>query len=439
MPFVVDTETTHYVPVSSMDHIIQLDQASGKELSLHAAAKEILQPKYTYTAHGFEWPDRRGIESTGFSRTLKNLLTAHLPSMIPNIDNTMIRTIEEQLEHCELDDQSYRKFSIQPNVKRLITIINNGIFFGPEFAQNEEFTNAALEYMDLVPAAAELVKIVPGVIAPFVASLVTQRHRASRTMHRFLAPVVQSRLEARANLEKQANEPVDCMQWLIDTSPKKQPWTVTRAVDEVLAVWFSSVPQLSMTASYTLYELAAHPDFCSLLRTESGSLAYGNFKTCAEGLVLMDSFIKECVRINPIDAISCRRKVLSPFEFSDGTRLSPGDWACVPQQAMWLDPKNFPNPHRFDPSRFAATNDRPSSQLTEVSETWVLWGYGRTACPGRFFATVLIKLLLANILLRYDLKIPEIGHGEKPAAKSFTWRSSIVPRDSMAILLKARP
>ena len=75
--------------------------------------------------------------------------------MIPNIDNTMIRTIEEQLEHCELDDrksqrrhatwilhsnhysESYRKFSIQPNVKRLITIINNGIFFGPEFGNND--------------------------------------------------------------------------------------------------------------------------------------------------------------------------------------------------------------------------------------------------------------------------------------------------------------
>lgn len=35
------------------------------------------------------------------------------------------------------------------------------------------------------------------------------------------------------------------------------------------------------------------------------------------------------------------------------------------------------------------------------------FGYGRHACPGRFFAANEIKLICAQILLNYDLKLPE--------------------------------
>lgn len=35
------------------------------------------------------------------------------------------------------------------------------------------------------------------------------------------------------------------------------------------------------------------------------------------------------------------------------------------------------------------------------------FGYGRHACPGRFFAATEIKLIVARILLDYDLKLPE--------------------------------
>lgn len=39
---------------------------------------------------------------------------------------------------------------------------------------------------------------------------------------------------------------MDCMQWLIDTSPRKNPWTPARMVGEIMAVWFGSVHQLAM-------------------------------------------------------------------------------------------------------------------------------------------------------------------------------------------------
>lgn len=35
------------------------------------------------------------------------------------------------------------------------------------------------------------------------------------------------------------------------------------------------------------------------------------------------------------------------------------------------------------------------------------FGYGRHACPGRFFATNEIKMVLARLILEYDIKMPD--------------------------------
>ena len=35
-----------------------------------------------------------------------------------------------------------------------------------------------------------------------------------------------------------------------------------------------------------------------------------------------------------------------------------------------------------------------------------MFGYGRHACPGRFFATNEIKMIVAKMILDYDIKMP---------------------------------
>lgn len=79
-------------------------------------------------------------------------------------------------------------------------------------------------------------------------------------MFEHLAPVIERRLEIRG--QEGPDKPVkrlppkeddmliipqiDCMQYLIDTSPRKTPWSVQRTIGEIMAVWFSSVHQLAM-------------------------------------------------------------------------------------------------------------------------------------------------------------------------------------------------
>jgi cytochrome P450 len=78
--------------------------------------------------------------------------------------------------------------------------------------------------------------------------------------------------------------------------------------------------------------------------------------------------------------------------------------------AMWGD-----NARDFDPYRFIRLEQDagklillPTSTLHSLS-----FGYGRHACPGRFFAAQEIKLLMAYFLHYYDLEL-EGSNGARP-------------------------
>lgn len=85
--------------------------------------------------------------------------------------------------------------------------------------------------------------------------------------------------------------------------------------------------------------------------------------------------------------MSTRRQAFQPFTFSNGTKLAVGDWACTPVHSMMLDPTNYPDPSHFSGFRFAdpgllqgAHPLQPQpSKLTDVDESWQMWGTGRMA------------------------------------------------------------
>ncbi|KAG6365121.1 hypothetical protein INS49_006728 [Diaporthe citri] len=88
-----------------------------------------------------------------------------------------------------------------------------------------------------------------------------------------------------------------------------------------------------------------------------------------EDIALLDAFMKESSRLRPSDAISVRRKVMSTFNFKDGTQILPGDVACVPMNAILRDEAHYLNAEDFSPWRFLDENGqlRNSSRFTDVA------------------------------------------------------------------------
>lgn len=47
--------------------------------------------------NGFNWHDQRGIEGIGFVRTLRTLLTNHLPQLTPGVRGIIDRTFAQEV------------------------------------------------------------------------------------------------------------------------------------------------------------------------------------------------------------------------------------------------------------------------------------------------------------------------------------------------------
>ncbi|KAJ7267265.1 hypothetical protein C8J57DRAFT_1510369 [Mycena rebaudengoi] len=56
--------------------------------------------------------------------------------------------------------------------------------------------------------------------------------------------------------------------------------------------------------------------------------------------------------------------------------------------------------------------------FTDLSNDYIVFGLGKHACPGRFFAALKIKATLSEILLNYDIAFPD-GASTMPKPMAF--------------------
>lgn len=105
-----------------------------------------------------------------------------------------------------------------------------------------------------------------------------------------------------------------------------------------------------------------------------------------------------------------------------------------------MDPEIYPDPEKFDGFRFSkqrSTEQANMARLVYAASNLesMAFGYGRHACPGRFFADCEIKMIMVYLLTNYDFKFPA-GVTERPP--SFAAETQFLPNHTAKILLKQR-
>lgn len=105
------------------------------------------------------------------------------------------------------------------------------------------------------------------------------------------------------------------------------------------------------------------------------------------------------------------------------------------------DASFYPDPLKFDGFRFVnedllrGASPLPSmspqqkpSKLTDVNMTFHVWGTGRMACPGRFYAAAVMKVVLGQLIMHYDCQLVD-----KNAPRLLNWRSTILPKHNTLV------
>jgi cytochrome P450 len=105
-----------------------------------------------------------------------------------------------------------------------------------------------------------------------------------------------------------------------------------------------------------------------------------------------------------------RRVALGDVQISDGTRIRKGEILAVDAGNMW-DPAVYENPNKWDGYRFLKLREsaegQHTAQLVSTSPNHLGFGHGQHACPGRFFAANEVKIIMAQMLLKYDFKLSD--------------------------------
>jgi cytochrome P450 len=208
------------------------------------------------------------------------------------------------------------------------------------------------------------------------------------------------------------SEPKDILGMLVHAVDRAEAQLDDRAVrDETVGLIYAGHTTTANTLTFALALLALHPEITRELRAQVVAAVGDQMPTTAEldeKIPLAREVIEETMRLYPVgDVIDRRARAdleLGDYFIPAGTALVFSAW--LPQH----DERYFPDPERFDPSRFSAARRKET----------VPWSYfpfsdGPKICLGNHLSLLEASFAVAAIARRFDLELerpegPPVAH-----------------------------
>ncbi|OCK76822.1 cytochrome P450 [Lepidopterella palustris CBS 459.81] len=309
--------------------------------------------------------------------------------------------------------------------------------------RNKEWIEVQRTYPENVFRVAIQMRVVPGFlkrISSYFMPGTWAVYMNLRKAKSLVSPIVKERRKKEAENDPSYEKPDDFLQWLMDEAWSERDAQPDALVHRLLVLALASVHTTSMTAAQTLFDLIARPEYIEPLREEIlEALATdgGWKKTTLTRMRKLDSFMKESQRFNGPSLIGFKRAAMEPITLHDGTILPKGTHMVIPVVPIALGSVS-PDPEKFDGFRFYRERQKPGKsnlyQFAMTDKNTMHFGHGKYSCPGRFFATHTIKILMSYFILNYDMKYPE---GEA-RPKNFCAHEYVFPDPKARILIKKR-
>ncbi|KAH3945336.1 hypothetical protein HBH53_144480 [Parastagonospora nodorum] len=373
-------------------------------LSFAAAIDNVMETKFT----GVDSEDSNTVH------TIKSDLTPALPRLNQAVCTEVDAAMREALPSCE----DWTEVDINDKLLDIISKVSGRVFVGPDLCHDPEYLELGRNYTVYLMEALFAIKRTRPWLKSFVGHRLPEVKRlrdVEKKAIKFVQPIVRERLEAEKS-DPNWQKPDDMMQWLINRYNKDGHVSVEHIAKCQLGLILAASHTTTMTTTNILYTLVSTPEYVEPLREEIRNAMHrngGSITTRAlQEMVKLDSYMKEVLRLYPAGLSSFSRRVMKGITLSNGQYLPPGATVQVPTAAIYTDSENYPDPDTFDGFRHSklreggTATDHSRNQFVTTNETNLGFGYGRHACPGRFFAANEIKMIVARLILNYDMKMP---------------------------------
>ncbi|KAJ7050787.1 cytochrome P450 [Mycena amicta] len=399
-------------------------------LSFHAGAADSLQTEWTLGA-----PIRY---DPWHVYTIRGSLTRNLSRCFPEVRDEIVHSFEDVLA---LDGKEWKNIQALPTCMKVVSRTSNRLFVGLPLCRDPGFLKLSIDFTISVFSRGQLIALIPEFMKPLIAPMFSAKNSTLRYALKFLGPLLQERLEAEEKYGKdRPDRPNDLISWLLDFAPEYDR-TVPGIAMRIMAINMAAIHTSSTTIAAALFDLAAYPEHIAPMREEAERVvaAEGWTKVALNGMHKIDSFLRESQRLSTTGPGVMGRQVMAPegFKFADGTTVPYGAFMNVAALSSHLDEAHYENANTFDGFRFsrlreaAAARGKPSTsadedspkvfnlQMVSTAPEHVVFGHGRHACPGRFFAATELKAMLAHMLIEYDIEAPLEGAEGRPKDMNF--------------------
>ncbi|RIB10540.1 cytochrome P450 [Gigaspora rosea] len=356
---------------------------------------------------------------SNMARVVHDQVSGKISVYTSRIEKELLYGIEEFIGDC--NEPKVIK-DIRGMVARLIAKPIANVILGDEGAQFEDlivsFTvvESELHKMKFVPLF--LLFIHPS-FYKFFATLPLKFGWNPITQHRDLfiqrcKPIIEERIRQRKELGEKYIQKEDILDFHISESK-------TDVVDDRLLnnlfgalymIVFASISTTTRATSFALYDYGGRPELWNELYEEQLKIhneCNGNLSSeYINKMVKLDSFIKESLRHSTDIANLPHTVITDSYTFSNGTTIPKGRDVYLYMKDTAFNNKFFGETScDFQPQRHITSYPNGKivhSPATKVDRSFVIFGGGKHACPGRFFAVNEIKMCLHKLILKYNFR-----------------------------------
>ncbi|KAL8672928.1 MAG: hypothetical protein Q9168_002634 [Polycauliona sp. 1 TL-2023] len=340
-------------------------------------------------------------------------------SLTKNLDKLQEPMVEEirrnTVEVFGTSDSEWKTLNVYGGMQNIVLPAMSRVFFGVPLSRDPKFLTSFRRYVLAMGVGTLVIGQLPqtfkGLLVPIFN--LPLRYYKSKTM-KTLVPIVERHIQ----IQKISTEPEGKKEEFDLVSQSARISAKLGGIRDIadsgmLAEWilllgFAALSSTIIQASNLLLDVLTcptesqaynllHEEAARSLQCEEDWMNPAIFKR----LTLCDSAIRETARYHPILIKGLTKEVVRPqgLKLPDGTHIPHGCWLGVPVLGLHNDDRFYPEPHRYDPFRYARMKqDRERSYREEQAKgkeqplstrdldagqptsTYVGFGYGKHAC-----------------------------------------------------------
>ncbi|KAF8855280.1 cytochrome P450 [Acephala macrosclerotiorum] len=273
-----------------------------------------------------------------------------------------------------------------------------------DIADDQELLAKTIRYYESIDSSATPIALMyPWIPSPAV----IKRTYAASKLYMIVNKIVKER-------KKTGVKGDDPLQYLID-----QGDSITRIIEFIIGALFAGLLNSGVNAAWILTYLANDSHWRSKVLEEVKTVAAKYTTNPSAPLIdqlaevpfgawesefpLIDLCLKDSIRIQALGTAFRMNVTSKAIPVGDGEVIDPGAIVTYHLGDVHLDPKIYPNPTQWDPSRYLPER----AEDKKVPLGWLGWGVGRHPCLGMRFAKLENNVIIAFFTAMFDYELTD--------------------------------